>query len=149
MSVVATVTSDACSGVLRGIERREKRNHIRYPGRGLYPFVVDVRGKWGREAHALVQAMAGSLPREKRADAIITCRRIIAVALQTGIANQIHTAGKPLALSADVSYTTGRARPWPVGWLAAVTEEMSDEDMPTAEDVGMSAEGRPVAAAGG
>ena len=103
----------------------------------------------GREAHALVQAMAGSLPREKRADAIRACRRRIAVALRTGIANDIHTAGKPLALSADVSYTTGRPRTWPVGWLAPVTEEMADEDMPTVEDADMSAEGRPVAAAGG
>ena len=135
--------------MLRGIERREKRKHLRYPGRGLYPFVVDVRGKWGREARALVQAMAGSLPRGKRADAIITCRRRIAVALQTGVANQIHTAGKPSALSTDVSYTVGRTRRWPSGWLDAVTEEAADEEMHPSEDVGMSAEGRTLAAAGG
>ena len=69
--------------------------------------------------------------------------------MQTDIANQIHSAGKPLAVSADMSYTTGRPREWPVGWLAAVTEEMADKDMPTSEDADMFAEGRPVATGGG
>ena len=69
--------------------------------------MLDVRGKWGREAHALVQAMVGSLPKEKRADAVRSCRRAIAVALQTGVANQIHSAGTPPALAADVSYLAG------------------------------------------
>ena len=81
MSVVTTVTDGAGRGVLRGIERRERMKHLRYPGRGLYPFVVDVRGKWGREAHALAQAMVGSLPKDKQADAVRSCRRAIAVAL--------------------------------------------------------------------
>ena len=70
MSVVTTVTQGAGRGALRGIERRERKKHLRYPGRGLFPFVLDVRGKWGREVHALVQAMVGSLPKEKRADAV-------------------------------------------------------------------------------
>jgi len=48
--------------------------------------------------------MVGSLPKDKRADAVRSCRRAIAVALQTGVANQIHSAGKPPALAADVSY---------------------------------------------
>ena len=104
-----------------------------------------MRGKWGKEAHALIQAMAGSLPREKRAEAIRACRRKVAVALQTGIANQIHSAGKPLALSAEISYTGGRQ---PAA-LATVTEEREDEEMATAEDAVMSAEERQVAAGGG
>mgnify|MGYP003324412637 CR=1 FL=1 len=107
VSVVTTVTTGAGRGALRGIERRERMKHLRYPGRGLYPFVLDVRGKWGREAHALVQAMVGSLPKEKRADAVRSCRRAIAVALQTGVAYQIHSAGTPPALAADISYIAG------------------------------------------
>ena len=103
-SVVTTVTSGAGRGVLRGIQRRGRMKHLRYPGRGLYPFVLDVRGKWGREAHALVQAMVGCLPKDKRADAVRSCRRAIAVALQTGVANEIHSAGTPPALAADISY---------------------------------------------
>merc|ERR1712078_127359 len=107
VSIVTTETTGAGRGVLRGIERRERMKHLRYPGRGLYPFVLDVRGKWGRETHALVQAMVGSLPKEKRADAVRSCRRAIAVALQTGVANQIHSAGTPPALAADISYIAG------------------------------------------
>ena len=69
------------------------------------PFVLDVRGKWGREAHAFVQAMVGGLPKEKRADAGRSCRRAVAVALQTGVANQIHAAGKAPDLYTEVLYT--------------------------------------------
>ena len=58
--------------------------------------VVDIRGKWGREAHAFVQAMVGGLPKEKRDESVRGCRREVAVAVQTGIANQIHAAGKAL-----------------------------------------------------
>ena len=145
VSVVATDTSEAGRGVLRGIERRERRKHIRYPGRGLYPFVLDVRGKWGKEAHALVQAMVGGLPRDKRADAIRSCRRRIAVALQTGIANQIHSAGKPAALSDEVSYLTRQP-------LDAIIEEASatqEGERTSAEVERLTAQGRATGAAGG
>ena len=145
VSVVATETSGAGRGVLRSIERRERRKHIRYPGRGLFPFVVYIRGQWGKEAHAFVQAMVGGLPKDKRADAIRTCRRRSAVALQTGIANQIHSAGKPAALSAEVSYLTGLP-------LEAIIEDakMTQEDERlSAETERLSALGRATSAAGG
>ena len=54
--------------------------------------------------------MVGGLPKEKRADAIRGCRRAVAVALQTGIANQIHAAGKAPDLAANVSYVNNPAR---------------------------------------
>ena len=139
VSVVATETSGAGRGVLRSIERRENRKHTRYPGRGLVPFVVDVRGKWGKEAHAFVQAMVGSLPKDKRAEAIRICRRCIAVALQTGIANQIHSAGKPAALSEDVLYLPGPP-------LEGIPE---DAVMASVEAERLSAQGRATSAAGG
>ena len=89
---------------MKAIERRERRKHRRYPGTGMYPFVLDVRGRWGREAHAFVQSMAGSLPKAQRAAAIRNCRRLISVALQNGIANQFHSAGRPVAAETAVSY---------------------------------------------
>ena len=104
----------------------------------MYPFVVDVRGKWGKEAHALVQAMVGGLPKDKRADAIRSCRRRIAVALQTGIANQIHTAGKPAALSEEVSYIASQP-------LDAIMEEVEEANV----EERLSALGRAMGAAGG
>ena len=51
-----------------------------------------------------------------------SCRRAIAVALQTGVANQIHSAGKPPALAAEVSYAA-RA---PQGATAEDTLEDTD-----------------------
>ena len=45
--------------------------------------------------------------KERRADAVRSCRRAVAVALQTGVANQIHSAGTPPALAADISYIAG------------------------------------------
>ena len=89
---------------MRCIERREKRKHVRYPGRGLYPFVVDIRGKWGKEAHAFIKNIVGALPKDKRQEAIRKCRWGVAMALQTGVSNQIHGAGKPAVLSQEVSY---------------------------------------------
>ena len=130
MSVVTTVTEGAGRGVLRGLERRERRKHIRYPGRGLYPFVLDIRGRWGREAHAFVQAMVGGLPKEKRADAIRHCRRAVAVAFQTGIANQIHAAGKAPDLAAPVSYINNSAR----NSLDTDEHVLSDVEFTTADE---------------
>ena len=54
--------------------------------------------------------MVGGLPKEKRADAVRGCRRAVAVALQTGIANQIHAAGKAPDLAANISYVSNPAR---------------------------------------
>ena len=129
MSVVTTVTQGAGRGALRGIERRERKKHLRYPGRGLYPFVLDVRGKWGREAHAFVQAMVGSLPKDRRAEAVRSCRRAIAVALQTGVANQIHSAGKPPDLAASVSYLNDTSHDTTTGESLEASEwEYTPED---------------------
>ena len=108
--------------------------------------MIDVLGKWGKEAHAYVQAKVGGLPKDKRADAIRARRRRIAVALQTGIANPIHSAGKPAALSAEVSYLTGLP-------LAAITEDaemmIQEDEMLSAETERLSARGRAASAAGG
>ena len=89
--------------------------------------------------------MVGGLPRDKRADAIRSCRRRIAVALQTGIANQIHSAGKPAALSDEVSYLTRQP-------LDAIIEEASatqEGERMSAEVERLTAQGRATGAAGG
>ena len=82
--------------------------------------------------------MVGSLPKDKRAEAIRNCRRCIAVALQTGIANQIHSAGKPAALSEEVLYLPGP--------LEGIPE---DDEMEAVEEERLSAQGRATGAAGG
>ena len=37
--------------------RKEKETHTRYPGPRLHPFIMDVRGRWGRSAHAFCAAL--------------------------------------------------------------------------------------------
>ena len=86
--------------------------------------------------------MVGGLPKEKRADAIRSCRRRVAVALQTGIANRFHSAGRPSVLSAEVSYVAGQP-------LGSIIEEILNENENAHEHERMSAEGRATAAAGG
>ena len=110
-----------------GMGRGERKNHLRYPGRGLFPFVLDVREKWGREAHAFVESMVGGLPKERSADAIRKCRRAVAVALQTGVANQIHSAGKPPTLSAGISYAVPLTSDWPDELPELDSQYMLDE----------------------
>ena len=58
------------------------------------------------------------------------------MALQTAIANQIHSAGKPAALAAEVSYLSGMP-------LEAITEvaEMTQESAQSAEAERLSAMG--------
>ena len=101
---VLVVTSEFTGATRRAMaaaERREKAKHVRYPGPGLY---ADVRGKWGREAHAFVQSAVGALPKDERATAIRVCRRQVSVALQTGLAEQMLTAAKTLKIATAVMY---------------------------------------------
>ena len=82
--------------------------------------------------------MVGGLPKEKRADAIRACRRRVAVALQTGIAKQIHSAEKPAALSEEVSYVARR----PLDPIVEENEEANEAER-------LLALGRAMGAAGG
>ena len=74
------------------LERRERAKHTRYPGPGLFAFVLDVRGRWGKEAHSFCQAALAVLPREQRPDALARCRRLVSRALQMAVADQLLTA---------------------------------------------------------
>ena len=60
------------------------------------------------------------------------CRRAIAVALQTGVANQIHSAGTPLALATDVSYVVRTPQ------NNEDTEMLDDPDFENTQDVNVS-----------
>ena len=83
---------------MRATERREKQKHQRYPGAGLYPFVLDVQGRWGKEARALMMATVGNLPQDERTEAVKRCRRMVSVALQTRVAEQLLTAASRAAV---------------------------------------------------
>ena len=68
------------------LERHERKKHVRYPGPHLVPFVVDVRGRWGKEAQAWARAMILRLPAEDRALAMQDLRWRISRALQIAVA---------------------------------------------------------------
>ena len=71
------------------LERRERRKHLRYPGPSLRPFVVDVGGRWGREALAWLRQVLRRLPPDARSLAAQRCRAAVAVALQGECAEQV------------------------------------------------------------
>ena len=73
--------------------------------------------------------MVGSLPKEKRVEAARSCRRAVAVALQTGVANQIHSAGKPPDLATSVSYLNDASHEVTAGEAPETSEgEFTPED---------------------
>ena len=77
------------------LERHERKKHVRYPGPHLIPFVVDVRGRWGKEAQAWARAMILRLPSEDRALAMQELRWRISRALQIAVAEQCLRALRP------------------------------------------------------
>ena len=89
VSIVDAAHLDAARGAPMTIQRREKAKHSRYPGPGLYPFVLDTRGKWGREAQAMVQALTIDMDPEERKKAVRSCRYMVARALQLSVADQL------------------------------------------------------------
>ena len=99
VTVVSSPTTGAMgAGVI--MLRREKAKHARYPGPGLKPFVVDVRGRWGVEALAWVRMLVRRRPQEEQPALMMDLRWRVSVALQGAIAEQcsrsmlgVHTAG--------------------------------------------------------
>lgn len=69
--------------------RRERGNHLRYPGLGLCPFVLDTRGAWGKEARAFVASVTVDMEPTTRAHAVKTCRQSVSTALQLAVADQL------------------------------------------------------------
>ena len=73
-------------------QRRERTKHLRYPGRGLVPFVVDVNGRWGTEAEQWMRRVLSELPDAERHPARCSLRSAIARGLHSRIAEQVAQA---------------------------------------------------------
>ena len=89
VSLVNSVVAGAPRRPVLALECRERAKHVRYPGPGLFAFVLDVRGRWGKEAHSFCQSVLAVLPKEQRADAMVRCRRLVSRALQMAVAEQL------------------------------------------------------------
>ena len=75
-----------------GLTRRERTKHKRYPGPGLLPFVLDNRGRWGKEALQWVRGVLRNVPAADRAERLARLRASVAMTLQTAVADQIISA---------------------------------------------------------
>ena len=88
---VTDMTANAHGGQpwRHALARKERKKHTRYPGPELVPFVVDVRGRWGKEAEAWMKRVAKRLAAEQRTEAVRACRYEVSLALQAAVAEQL------------------------------------------------------------
>ena len=47
VAVLDSAFPGASKSASKALQRREREKHRRYPGKGLFPFVLDTRGRWG------------------------------------------------------------------------------------------------------
>ena len=80
------------NGAAAARARRERAKHHRYPHQGLVPFVVDLNGRWGREAETWLRRAVGALPKDDRDKARRSLRGVIARTLQGHLAGQMAIA---------------------------------------------------------
>ena len=94
VAVLAAHTHKGLAAQIR-LERHERKKHTRYPGPRLIPFVLDIRGLWGKEACAWARAMVRRLPKADRAAALQDLRWRVSQALQLAVAEQCLRALRP------------------------------------------------------
>jgi hypothetical protein len=71
------------------IQRRERAKHARYNGPDMYPFVLDCRGRWGREAINWANLVLKDSEAIAKAEHIRALRVAISTTLQRAVAEQI------------------------------------------------------------
>ena len=74
-------------------ERHERKKHRRYPGPALVPFVLDVRGAWGKEALAWVRNLQPQIRADDRRAATDKLKWQVAAALQSAVADAATRSG--------------------------------------------------------
>ena len=94
VAVLAAHTHKGLAAQIR-IERHERKKHLRYPGARLIPFVLDVRGRWGKEACAWARTIVRRLPKRERAAVLQDLRWRVSNALQLAVAEQCLRALRP------------------------------------------------------
>ena len=67
---------------------REKAKHNRYPGPGLKPFAIDIRGRWGVEALAWARMLVRRKPQDEQVAWMMDLRWKVSAALQSAVAEQ-------------------------------------------------------------
>ena len=109
VSICDSVFDHHSTGSHQALTRRERKKHTDYPGQGLYAFVLDTRGRWGREARAWVNLAVRHLSGSDRPAAIRSCRQQVSSALLSCTADQMLSAA-----------STVPAPPWNTASVAQV-----------------------------
>ena len=81
VTVVDSAFAGAPTSAAKALPRREREQHRRYPGKGIFAFVLDTRGRWGREAQIWARSVVADLPEADRKSAVRRLRMIVGRAL--------------------------------------------------------------------
>ena len=76
------------------LQRRERAKHRRYPGVDMHPFVVDCRGRWGKEATAWVALFFKDFGKEEKGKLVRDLRARVSYSVMQGVAEQIISSAK-------------------------------------------------------
>ena len=93
VDTTVVTTGSGTQGAMVTLERRERAKHRKYGGPSMTPFAVDVRGRRGTEAKAWARGTCKALPGDQRGEQLAKLRRMVARALQEGVAEQIYSCG--------------------------------------------------------
>ena len=133
VSIVDAAYNGAPRSAPMALQRREVAKHRRYPGPGLVPFVMDTRGRWGREAVAWVQSVTSCLPDAESHEAVRQCRLQLGRVLQLTVTDQILEAVRPPPAGAHAATAAvARTRAPTLGAGSAATATPVPADSPPA-----------------
>ena len=71
----------------------------------MIPFVLDCRGRWGKEALDFVTYMCKDLPEDERLLQVRKVRSLVSFALQKSVAEQILSASRPRTTAGNTRAT--------------------------------------------
>ena len=97
--------ADGRAPAKHAITRREREKHRRYPGSDMIPFVLDCRGRWGKEALDFVTYMCKDLPEDGLLLQVRKIRSLVSFALQKSVAEQIISAARPSSTAGSTRAT--------------------------------------------
>ena len=95
MFVDVSVVAGERANTINMMMRREAAKHKRYPGAGMAPFVVDIRGRWGKEAQAWARAACQEFYPDDIIEQMKKLRYEVSNALMVGVAEQCQRSMRP------------------------------------------------------
>ena len=88
MFVDVSVVAGERTNTVTMLARREQAKHKRYPGAGMIPFVIDVRGRWAKEAQAWMRTAVQDFYPDNTTEMVQSIRYEVSIALMVSVAEQ-------------------------------------------------------------